>query len=358
VDAPQPGELFLLRPDGVSRVLASATVLATGSRELFLPFPGWTLPGVAGAGGYQALAKGGMPVHGRRVVVAGTGPLLIAVAATLRAKGATIAAVVEQAPLRRVVPFAARLAAHPAKLRQALGYGLRLAAVPKLFGCWPVQADGDESLRRVRIAGARERWIDCDALACGFGLVPNVEAGLLLGCELAGEGLGVDAMQRTGVEGVFAAGEVTGIGGVDVSLAEGRVAGHAAAGDRQAAERAIPLRRREQSFADALERTFALRDELRRLPDDATLVCRCEDVEYGVIRRSADARDAKLQTRCGMGPCQGRVCGPAMRYLMGWPHDRVRPPLTPIPVEAMVAIGEATGSAAGGDGAQSSSAST
>lgn len=341
VDAPAADDLFVQGPDGLARVRARAVVLATGARELFLPFPGWTLPGVTGAGGLQALVKGGMPIAGRRVVVAGSGPLLVAVAATLHAKGARIEALVEAVPLSRLARFGLRLLAHPRKVLQGAGYGARLMAVPKLWGCWPLEAEGDAAVRRVRIGGARERTIDCDLLACGFGLVPNVEPGLLLGAELDGDGLRVNADQQTTVEGLFAAGETTGIGGVDLSLAEGTVAGHAAAGDHVAARAAAPRRDRERAFARHLARTFAPGDALRRLAAPDTLLCRCEDVPYAAVSGRTDARDAKLQSRCGMGPCQGRICGPAARFLLGWKHDRVRPPLSPIPLGELEAIGAA-----------------
>jgi NADPH-dependent 2,4-dienoyl-CoA reductase/sulfur reductase-like enzyme len=340
VEAAAADDLFVVGPEGPARVRTSATVLATGARELFLPFPGWTIPGVTGAGGLQALVKGGMPVAGRRVVVAGSGPLLVAVAASLRARGARVEAVVEAASLTRVAGFGLHLLGHPAKIVQGLGYGSRLIGVPKLWGSWPLEAEGDAVLRRVRIGGARERTIDCDLLACGFGLVPNVEPGLMLGAELEGQGLRVDELQRSTVSGLLAAGETTGIGGVDLALAEGTVAGHAAAGALDAARSAVARRDRERAFASRLEQAFAPREELRHLAAPHTLLCRCEDVEFAAVRGHRDARDAKLQTRCGMGPCQGRVCGPAARFLLGWQHDRVRPPLSPVPLEALVALGE------------------
>jgi NADPH-dependent 2,4-dienoyl-CoA reductase/sulfur reductase-like enzyme len=342
VDAAAADDVFLLSPEGVLRLRAGALVLATGARELFLPFPGWTLPGVTGAGGLQALVKGGTEIHGQRVVVAGSGPLLIAVAATLRARGARIVALAEQAGRARVARFGLRLLAHPGKLAQGAGYGRRLLGVPKLFGSWPVRAHGERGLERVTLRhGSRERVFECDYLACGFGLVPNVEVGRLLGCALAGDGLEVDRLQRTTIAGVLAAGEVSGIGGVDAAIAEGTVAGCAAAGDTAGAAAAEPLRDRERAFAIALSRAFALDERLAGIATADTVLCRCEDATVGQVRGCTDARDAKLQARCGMGACQARVCGPAARFLMGWAHDRPRPPLVPVPVEVLEAIGAA-----------------
>jgi hypothetical protein len=82
-------------------------------------------------------------------------------------------------------------------------------------------------------------------------------------------------------------------------------------------------------MAEAMERTFALRDELRTLATPQTIVCRCEDVPAGAFDAAWSPRQAKLYTRAGMGPCQGRVCGPALGFLYGWPADVVRPPIAP-----------------------------
>jgi len=134
------------------------------------------------------------------------------------------------------------------------------------------------------------------------------------------------------VPGVWAAGECTGVGGLDKSLVEGRIAGLAAAGDLEEARRLLPAAGRWRRFAAALERTFALNRRLARLATDDTVVCRCEDVAAGRLRCHRSWREAKLMTRIGMGPCQGWVCGPAADTLFGWSPDDVRPPLTEVPL--------------------------
>lgn len=311
---------------------AGRLILATGASERFLPFPGWTLPGVYGAGGLQALVKGGLALRGKRVVVAGSGPLLLAVTQAFRAAGAVVPAIVEQAPRRAVLRFAARLPRHPKKMLQALGLGLSLLPVRQLYGAWPVRAEGKERLERVvleRGEGRRES-LDCDYLACGFGLAPSLQLARLLGCAIRAGAVAAGELLETSVPGVFAAGEALGIGGVDRAAVDGRIAGLAAAGRAEAALRLVPERRAEQAFAAALARAYELREELRYLADDRTLVCRCEDVAWGEIRRCPAARDAKLKTRAGMGPCQGRICGGALEFLAGWEPDTVRPPLFPV----------------------------
>ena len=347
-----PGALLALRegPGAAElvRVLYSALVLATGARERFLPFPGWTLPGVYGAGGLQALVKGGMPVQGQRVVVAGSGPLLLAVAAHLRGAGARLAGLYEQAPASRLLPFALRVAQDAGRLLQGAGYLWDTRGTRLRTGCWPMEALGRERLEAVRMTDGRRTWtVPCDALACGFHLVPNTELAQLLGCRLRADGsVETDAVGRTvgGPEHIFCAGEPTGVGGLELAETEGTLAGAYAA----AAALRMPLALREprraallreaarlRAFAAALNHAFAPRRELLRSVTGETIVCRCEDVRFGEIAKYRGWREAKLQTRCGMGPCQGRICGPALHTLLGWKPESVRPPLTPVPVAAL-----------------------
>ena len=342
VEASGPHELFARDREGTVRYRAGATVLATGARELFLPFPGWTLPGVLGAGGLQALAKAGWPVAGKRVVVAGSGPLLLAVAAYLLRSGARVVALVEQASRRALAAAAPAMVRHPAKLRQALALGWSLRRVAKMHSSWPLRAEGTEAVDALVVrTPAGERRLPCDLVACGFGLVPETMLASLLGAELVDSAVRVACDQETSVAGLYAAGELTGVGGVELALAEGLVAGNAAARNQAAARRLESARDKEATFASVLERVFTLRPELTALADADTVVCRCEDVSWAEVRDFADARDAKLKTRCGMGLCQGRVCGPALRLMNGWGPDRVRPPLFPIPTAALAEIGAA-----------------
>lgn len=338
VAAPEPRLLVAEGWDSSWLLRCRALILATGARELFLPFPGWTLPGVAGAGGLQALAKSGLPVEGRQVVLAGSGPLLLAVADLLRKRGADVRLVAEQAPAARVARFGAVLLAHPRKLLQAALLRARLRRVPYRLGAWPTAAQGERVLTSVRMRQGEREWEEsCDLLGCGFGLVPQTELARLLGCEAGPDGVQVDEWQATSVEGVFAAGELTGIGGVDLALVEGHIAGHAATGDERRARRLFGRRRSLRRFARGLAGAFAPRDELRGLARGDTVVCRCEDVRLGELHGFRSARDAKLQTRCGMGPCQGRTCAPVLRFLFGWETDSIRPPAFPSRVKSLAA---------------------
>lgn len=331
-------ELLAERDGAAVAVRAERLVLATGARELFLPFPGWTLPNVVGVGGLQALLKSGLELRGRRVVVAGSGPLLLPVAALAARAGARLLLVAEQAPKAAVRRFAAGLWRDPRKLLQAARYRWAAKRAAYRRGVWVTAAAGDDRVRTVTLTDGAESWSGrCELLAVGYGLVPETALARLLGCRVERGRVVVDERQATSVPGVFCAGEPTGIGGAELALVEGRLAGLAAAAVEEGAAALRRRRRRLGRFPERLARAFALRDELRRLPDPETVVCRCEDVTLAHLEPYGGFREAKLATRCGMGPCQGRVCGPALEVLEGWGPDTVRPPVKPVRVSTLLA---------------------
>ncbi len=335
------------------RLQAQRLILATGAQERYLPFPGSTHPRVTAVGGLQALVKGGLDVSGQRILIAGSGPLLLAVADSLRRRGARIVAIVEQASRKRLARFALSLIRYPAKLVQLAGLQARLLGIPRRYGSWPTgvedASDSSAAPLRVSIGGSESQNsanYNVDRVATGFGLLPEVRLASLLGCRLRDSGarsVWVDAEQRTSVPEVFCAGESTGIGGVDKALLEGEIAGRHAAADLLGHAERLPAglyRRRDRArgFASELEHAFRLRPELRHMTTPASVVCRCEDVTWEQLRDLDDPRAAKLLTRCGMGACQGRLCAGAFSFLHGSsstnPHgamcNRDRPPLHPI----------------------------
>ncbi|MBA2292008.1 MAG: FAD-dependent oxidoreductase [Gemmatimonadales bacterium] len=330
VDAVSPRQLLVEGVDGVEVIDTTALVLATGARERFLPFPGWTLPGVAGVGGLQALLKGGTSFRGKRVVLAGTGPLLVAVAAALADAGARLVLVAEQAPWRRVTGFALHAFTNAGRLRDALRYRWAFARTPYVTDAWVTAADGDTRLRDVEVRTSRgTRTVDCDWLGCAAGLVPTIELAQLLGCTVERDRVRVDSMQSTSVTGVWAAGECTGVKGDAAALAEGEIAGRAAAGDTPGATSAALVRARDDGrlLGARIDAAFSLRAELLNLAAPDTIICRCEDVRRDAIDPAWTPRQAKLWTRVGMGACQGAVCGPACSALFGWAANTVRAPL-------------------------------
>ncbi|MHC8287268.1 FAD-dependent oxidoreductase [Pseudomonas sp. XS1P51] len=310
-------------------------ILCTGARELLLPFPGWTLPGVTGAGGLQALIKGGLPVHDQRLVIAGSGPLLLASAATAKHHGARVLRIAEQASTAAVAGFAAQLPRWPDKLMQSFTLFDRHYRTATHV----LAALGNERLEGVRLLQqGKIVELECDRLACGFGLIPNTQLGQALGCELADQALAVDAWQATGRTDHYAAGECTGFGGSELALVEGAIAGHAAVGDAHAARALWPRRARWQGFAKALNHAFSLGPQLKSLAQADTLVCRCEDVPYAALTEHTGWREAKLASRCGMGACQGRVCGGAVQHLFGWQPSAPRPPFSPARIETLLCL--------------------
>jgi len=333
-------------PDAVgreARVLdPDAVVLATGAHDRTLPFPGWQLPGVYSAGAAQALAKGERVAVGRRVVVAGAGPFLLPVAFSLLQTGATVLGVHEAS---RAGALARGWLDRPWELAGAVGKAGELAGyvgelvrhrVPWRPGEAVVGAHGDGQVEAVTIARLDARWapvpgterqVEADAVAVSHGFTPRLELAVAAGCSLTpSRFVVVDDAQATTVAGVWAAGETTGIGGADAALAEGTVAGTAAAGGDLGsgpAARAGRARDRARGFAARIEAAHGIRGGWVRWLRDDTLVCRCEETTYGRVREvvdqtgSHDTRSVKLTSRAGLGPCQARMCGRTLQELLG-----------------------------------------
>jgi len=342
--------LGVARGGRAARVEAPVVIIATGAQELFLPFPGWTLPGVFGVGGAQALLKAGLDVRGKRISVAGTGPLLLPVAAALARAGASLQLVAEQAPPERVRRFARSLWREPGKLLQAAAYRAAFAAVRYRWGTWVKRVDAEPRGLRVTYTDGRSTWAELRDLLCtASGLVPATELAEWLGCALEGEAVVVDDLQRTTIAGVYAAGEPTGNTGAEAALVEGMIAGLAAAGRQDEARRHMAGRDWHRRFSDLVASTFAPRPELLARAEPDTILCRCEDVALSAVQAGWVPREAKLASRAGMGACQGRVCGAALRHLRGGAHDTIRIPLAPVPVGTLASLCRPTPE---GEGAQ------
>ncbi|MFD3976667.1 NAD(P)/FAD-dependent oxidoreductase [Streptomyces cyaneofuscatus] len=325
--------------DGIRVTTARFLLLATGAYERQLPFPGWTLPGVVAAGGAQAILKDSGVLPGRRIVVAGSGPLLPAVAVSLAEAGADIPALAEAASYTGYASRHGVLARNPAKAVEGarlaadlLRYRIRLRTRSAV-----VRAHGRERVEAVTLATLDQDWrpvpgtevrIACDALAVGHGLVPQLELAVALGCALrtAPDGtpaVEVDGQQRTDIRGLWAAGEPTGVGGVELALLEGRSAARSAVASFHGSERDTRARgavTRRRRFADLMATVHRPGAHWPQWVTEDTEVCRCEEVTAHDLRHShelgaRDARSAKLLTRAGMGWCQGRMCETAVTCL-------------------------------------------
>lgn len=349
--APRPGT-----------VDARRLVVATGAYDRVVPFPGWDLPGVLTAGGAQALLKGNLVRAGKRIVAAGTGPFLLPVAAGLAAAGAHVVGVFEANHPGDFARHPGAVLRNAGKLAEGGGYAAALLRhrVPFRTGHAVIAAHGDGAVEAVTVARVDRGWrpvpgtqrvIPCDTLAVGYGFTPQLDLLPRLGCATRTGKDGsaaavVDAAQHTGVPGVWAAGETTGVGGADLALAEGRLAAHAAAGVRPPA-RLLRERSRLRAFAAALAEVHAVPDGWTEWLRGDTLICRCEEVPRDRVTAAVaglgttDPRTAKLATRAGMGWCQGRMCGYALCALLP-DADRAafadRPLAQPVPLAALASL--------------------
>jgi NADPH-dependent 2,4-dienoyl-CoA reductase/sulfur reductase-like enzyme len=341
----------LVGPEQKTSEMATADglVLATGGYERVLPFPGWTLPGVLTAGGAQAMLKAGLVLPGRRVVVGGSGPLLLPVASGLAAAGADVVGLYDASDPRALFRHVRALSWNAGKVIEGVGYAARLAryGVRLRFGWSVIAAHGSDRLEAVTVKGpnGHELRVECDALAVSHGMLPHTEIAQSLGARLTPRGeVAVDTEQRTDVPNLWAAGEATGIGGAALSLVEGEIAGRSAAArlrggapkDLVAPQR---TRRKLAAFADAIGTAYTDPPGWADRVGDETVLCRCEEVTAASVREAVselgatDLRTVKLLTRAGMGWCQGRICGPGVAGVSGCPLTPARTPFArPVPL--------------------------
>lgn len=364
-----------LGPDGPESWRPKGIVAATGATERVVPFPGWTLPGVMGLAAATILLKSQCVLPGKRVLVAGCGPLLFAVANAVMKGGGQVVALADLAGPGTWLRALPALLGRPRDLLRGAYWMARVGAkgVPMLFRHTVSEARASDaglevSLGAVDAAGrpiqsASERTLVADSLVIGHGLIPATEAVRLLGAEMyfdaeaGGWVPQLDDDQRASRPGLYAAGDGTGVRGAAAAFLAGQIAGMTAALDLgridagHHARATGPLRRRlarAQRFGRAMARLMAPRSgQVEAIAYD-TVVCRCEDVtraevEEALERGAADVNQLKSWTRCGMGPCQGRMCGDTVAQIVAartgsraavgaW---AARVPLRPLNVDAM-----------------------
>ncbi|WP_439578676.1 NAD(P)/FAD-dependent oxidoreductase [Elioraea sp.] len=342
------GRISTVGAAGARAIEAAALVLATGTSERVMPVPGITLPGVIGLAAATIALKAHAVVPPSPTVVAGVGPLLYAVAAGLLKSGGRVAAVVDLARPGDWARSLPALASRPDLLRQGAGWVAALwrAGVTLRFGCAVTAIHGDCGVTEVEIRPVDQAWAPrsdaaaatfaAASVAIGHGLVPATEAARLLGVPhhyRAGRGGWVPrvaADRSTEISGVYIAGDCAGISGAAAATLAGRLAALSAARDlghlsaaRWDADSA-PIRAalsRAERFGWAISRLMTLRPGLVDAITPETVVCRCEDVtrariEDAARRGAVHVNQVKSTTRCGMGPCQGRMCGEAAAELV------------------------------------------
>ena len=352
-------------------VRARRAILATGALERPMPVPGWTLPGVMTVGGAQILLKAGGLVAERPVVLAGSGPLLWLFARQHLAAGGRIAALLDTTPRANRVRALRHL---PAFVRSPYAAkGLRLIAAVRarvrvIGGVTALRADGGARVEAVvyRRGDRAERRIATDLLLLHQGVVPQLNLALAARAAPVWDEAqrcfhpAVDAWGATVVDGVAIAGDGAGIAGAEAAVWHGRIAAldaafrlgriERAARDRAAGPERAMLRRwtRGRAFLDAL---YQPADGFV-VPEDATVVCRCEEVTARQVRDAvalgaAGPNQMKAFLRCGMGPCQGRLCGLTVSETIAAArgvspaevgHYRLRPPVKPITLGELASL--------------------
>jgi len=357
-------QVSYLRDGHLQIVQAKAVLLATGAMERPFPIPGWTLPGVMTAGAAQILLKSSGLAPSEPVVLAGCGPLLYLLGWQYLRAGVAIKAIIDTT--RREDYWHARrhlfaaLRAWP-YLRKGLElmHSLRKAGIAHYTGAEQLAIEGDDAASGVTFnASGRAVRIATRCVLLHQGVVPNIQFTQSLRArhdwdvsQLCFSPV-VDAWGELDVPGVYVAGDGAGIGGAQAAAIQGELAALGIAshlgGITEALrdQRATSLRSTLQAnlrirpFLDALYRP----KEENRIPADDVMVCRCEELTAGEIRRfvalgCTGPNQAKSFGRCGMGPCQGRLCGLTVTEVIasarGVPasevgYYRIRPPIKPI----------------------------
>jgi len=364
--------------DGVRSgdIEAQNVILATGARDRAFAFPGWTLPGVITAGAAKTMVAIHRVLPGRRILMAGSGPLALAFSAQLHEYGAHIVEVAEAAPAPGWMTLG-RLAlkGETRTMMSAARYrlGLMRAGIRLAYSTIIVSAEGRERVERVTLAKVDRDWrvvpgsyrqVEVDTLVLGYGLESSSELSRLIGCRqhfdrrLGGWIPTRDADLRTSVAGVFAAGDGAGVGGSRFALTEGRIAGIMAARElgkltpEEAERRAGGHRRRLRGlsrFRAELNDAYAVGDGLYELAQPDTPICRCEertlnDLHALIAGGIDDPNIVRARSRIGMGRCQGRNCASSVaatistrlgRPLEAVPPLSVRAPVRPILLSAI-----------------------
>ncbi len=338
-----------LAHNGASSALGFKRLLAaTGAYDRPVPFPGWTLPGVFTAGGAQKLVKSERVLPGENILLAGTGPLQLVLAYQILEAGGKIEAILEAGNfyknwLRRFLGIWGNWDF----LKEGLGYlrSIRKAGVPLLQGHIICEAHGEEQVEEAVIAKVDRDWrfrpstartVKVDAICLGYGLVSSTELTMLAGCEhsydlrLGGYIPLRSTTMETTVPGIYAVGDGAGVAGRKVAIEEGRIAGISAASSlgylssRDAGEQIKPCLKRLDKigrFRRVLDDISLPRRGLYELAKDDTIICRCEEVTLKQLKEALSddtlqIKDFKRMTRMGMGPCEGRMCGPSMIEMM------------------------------------------
>ncbi len=360
--------------EGKSELIQGKTlIMATGAREKYLPFKGWTLPGVISAGALQVFLKSNGVLPSDKILIAGTGPFLYAVAYETLVAGGKVLGIYELNGFLKQLPFGLGLMRVPSKIFEALVYMEEiLRRWTKIKYGWEiVKAEGDGKLERVilaktdskgEIVKGSEKTVETNVLAVGFGFIPNIELLNMIGGEteykkeLGGWIIKVNDELETSIETVFSAGETTGIGGAEKSLIEGKLSAYSVLKKLNKIDNNIyvgktsKLKKKRENYlkyASYLNSVFSINDNLYKSIDKDTIICRCEDVSFKEIKEAYNAgfdslNSLKVFTRSGMGNCQGRTCGPIITEIIKAHNNgkipeqfKIRKPAKPVSLSSL-----------------------
>ncbi|MBI2831902.1 MAG: FAD-dependent oxidoreductase [Chloroflexi bacterium] len=367
-----PGnEIAFLSGDRNERLKANRVILAEGAYDRPVPFPGWTLPGVITGGAALRMVKAERILPGERLLLAGTGPLQLALGAHLVQAGAKVVAILEASSRGAFWKHLPKLLGERGLLKEGFNYirELQRAKVPVLTGHAVVAVQGDGEVQRAVYARVDNNWktisgtektVEVDTICSGYGLVPSTRLSRLFGCKhswdrsLGGWVSEHDSYAETTIQGVFTVGECAGVRGALVAAEEGRLAAIRACqqlgrlSEDEARRKSVSVVKRLKKltgFESALGKMFAMRSGLFAQIPDETVICRCEEITAGEIRSAiaeglTSIDEIKAVTHAGMGPCQGRICETIVSEMVsiqtGRPPEEVRPHTPRPPVKPLV----------------------
>jgi len=360
-------------------IRARKLLIAEGAYETAVAFPGWTLPGVMTLGGVQILLKSQGVIPQGKILVAGTGPLLYYTASQLLKNGADVIAVLEASSRNQWIKWTMQLWRAPGLFRKGLQYLtiIRKHRVPIYYNCVVKEARGSDYLEEVVFAEVDEQWkpqagtereVAVETLCLNFGFIPSTEFSHLANCEhiydpqLRGWIPRFDSRYETSQEGIFVAGDCTGIGGIEMAVMEGEVVGTEVAcqlgsiSDSETDRRLARLQKslsRHRWYQEFLRKIYTFRPGLLDLLTNETIICRCEEVNLKTISDILEGGACHLEkikklSRVGMGRCQGRFCYPTLLGILSRtlsPDElckqdfSVRPPVKPIPLKLLFEMG-------------------
>ena len=363
-------------PNGLSSWHARSLIIANGALERIIPFPGWTIPGVIGLAASTILLKSQYVLPGQSTVVAGCGPLLIAVANGIIKSGGKVSAIIDLNSKSDWIKAFPRLFSRPDQLFKGMSWFANIMkAGIKIYGGHAVTNTKQvDNVLRISIApinsagcildSKNQKIVEGDCLAIGHGLFPSTEITRLLKAKHIYDPLKggwvplIDDDFRSSIPGVYIAGDATGISGAFSAVQKGRIAGMAAVRDlnvmssqkyKAKIKSELIILKKNENFGKAAVRLMKFRPELIQTITSETIVCRCEDVfrseiDEAIESGARDLNQLKAWTRCGMGPCQGRTCSEAIEAILAskvgsrelagqWTG---RTPLRPVPIEQII----------------------